>query len=274
MPGMTINPKQISVSAAGADREFTLQDGDGPRRQSWHFPSRTECMVCHSRAANYVLGLSTPQMNREHVYRSGQREPVAENQLRVLERLGSAARRLARRSAERQRADGSARGLEKEALDDYVRRQTATNIKLEPKWSSMLYRMPEQYDRLVDPSDATQSLDLRARSYLHANCAQCHVEAGGGNARLEMEFTTAADKTNLFDVKPVHHAFDIADARVIASGKPDRSVLLRRMSTRGAGQMPPLATSLVDRAGVRLMHDWIEKLSPSQTVGGPTAVAK
>ena len=34
--------------------------------------------------------------------------------------------------------------------------------------------------RLVDPHDASQSLDDRARSYLHANCAMCHHP--GGNA--------------------------------------------------------------------------------------------
>ena len=41
-----------------------------------------ECMVCHSRAANYVLGLSTLQMNRDHDY--GGR---VDNQLRTLEHL-------------------------------------------------------------------------------------------------------------------------------------------------------------------------------------------
>jgi uncharacterized repeat protein (TIGR03806 family) len=33
------------------------------RPQTWRYPSRTECMMCHSRAANYVLGLSDAQMN-------------------------------------------------------------------------------------------------------------------------------------------------------------------------------------------------------------------
>ena len=37
-------------------------------------------------------------------------------------------------------------------------------------------------------------------------------------------------------------------------------MLLRRMSNRDAGHMPPLATSAVDREAVRLMHDWIKQL--------------
>jgi hypothetical protein len=35
---------------------------------------------------------------------------------------------------------------------------------------------------------------------------------------------------------------------------------LRRINHRDAGHMPPLATSLVDREAVRVMHDWIQQL--------------
>lgn len=53
------------------------------RQLAWRFASRSECMACHSRAANYVLGLSELQMNRSRMYADG-----LENQLRHLERLG------------------------------------------------------------------------------------------------------------------------------------------------------------------------------------------
>src|SRR3954452_21293135 len=45
--------------------------------------SRNECMFCHSRAAGFVLGLTTPQMNRVHNY-----EAVADNQLRTFSHIG------------------------------------------------------------------------------------------------------------------------------------------------------------------------------------------
>ena len=74
------------VQAAGVDEQFTIRDNtapDGVRKQSWHYPSRAECMVCHSRGpANYLLGLQTLQMNRDHDY--GGR---VDNQLRTLEHL-------------------------------------------------------------------------------------------------------------------------------------------------------------------------------------------
>ena len=38
----------------------------GVRKQTWHFPRRTECTVCHNMAAKYVLGVTTHQMNRSY----------------------------------------------------------------------------------------------------------------------------------------------------------------------------------------------------------------
>ncbi len=99
---------------------------------------------------------------------------------------------------------------------------------------------------------------MRARSYLHANCAQCHVEAGGGNAQMELEFTTELDKMRVVGVKPVHHTFNLDDAELVAPGHPERSVLLQRISQRKTGFMPPLATSIVDEDAVRTLDEWIK----------------
>ncbi len=74
------------VEAPGLERDFTITDPrrpDGGHKQTWRFPSRTECMVCHTEAAGFALGVNTLQMNKEHHYGS-----VADNQLRTLELLG------------------------------------------------------------------------------------------------------------------------------------------------------------------------------------------
>ena len=74
------------VDVAGADRTFTIADGNvpgGKRSQTWHFPSRAECVVCHNMAAKYVLGLNTIQANRDHNYGD-----VVDNQLRAFEHVG------------------------------------------------------------------------------------------------------------------------------------------------------------------------------------------
>jgi uncharacterized repeat protein (TIGR03806 family) len=198
------------VPAAGGAREFNVRDptSDAALPMTWHFPSRAECMVCHTRAANYVLGLSALQMNRAHDYGA-----VKENQLEVLERLGVFHDKLPKRPADMQ--------------------------------------------ALTDPADSSAVLDLRARSYLHANCSHCHVSAGGGNAKLELEFTTPPDKMNLFGERPLHDRFGMADAQLLAPGEPSKSLLLARMKRTERGRMPPLATSIVDRQAVALFEDWI-----------------
>jgi uncharacterized repeat protein (TIGR03806 family) len=86
------------VESRGRDIELTVQDPSvvgGVRKQTWHIPSRNECMVCHSRAAGFVLGLRTVQMNR--VYDYGQ---VPDNQLRTLNHIGLFSKPLKKSPAE------------------------------------------------------------------------------------------------------------------------------------------------------------------------------
>jgi mono/diheme cytochrome c family protein len=111
--------------------------------------------------------------------------------------------------------------------------------------------------RLANPADETASLDWRARSYLHANCAHCHVPAGGGNAQFEFQYWTSPFDSRAFDVKPVHTTFGIADAKIIAPGDPERSLMFHRTSIRGRGQMPPIASSMLDPVGVDVLRRWI-----------------
>lgn len=70
----------------GLERKLTIRDSaapDGIRQQTWRVPSRNECMVCHSRAAGFVLGLNTPQMNRDYLF-----GPISDNQLRAWNHVG------------------------------------------------------------------------------------------------------------------------------------------------------------------------------------------
>jgi uncharacterized repeat protein (TIGR03806 family) len=238
------------VDAAGADASYPLAGG---KKLAWHYPSRAECMVCHSRAANFVLGLSTEQLNRPHDYAAGK-----SNQLELFERLGLL--RVDWRSAavEQVRQDFSDAKLKGGKLDDAVARHTDNAGQREAAKSTLLAREPASYARLADPADAGAPLGARARSYLHANCAQCHVQAGGGNAQINLSYFAGSKERNVSDVKPLHHALGIADPRLVAPGDAGRSVLLARMARRGAGQMPPLASSAVDEQGVELIRRWID----------------
>jgi mono/diheme cytochrome c family protein len=65
-------------------------------------------------------------------------------------------------------------------------RQTTPGQRSTPGVSTLLTTGPEKYRKPVDLYDKEQDVALRARSYLHSNCAQCHVEAGGGNAQMKL----------------------------------------------------------------------------------------
>src|SRR5262245_13649715 len=170
------------VDAKGSDRDFTMRTPTGPKKLAWHYPSRSECMVCHSRAANFVLGFTELQMNKEQDYGG-----VRDNQLRVFERLGLLRVNYAEETRQRMRDELKEKHKSDKEIDAYLEKQTGTRGQREPRISSLLSFAPDKYRRLVDPYDNKQDLAARARSYLHSTCSQCHVEAGGGNSQMELQ---------------------------------------------------------------------------------------
>ena len=216
------------VPSGGMDREYAVEG----RKQVWHFPSRAECMVCHSRAQNFVLGLCTAQMNKDHDYGGGR----TDNQLRTLDHIGML------------KVDWAA-----EAKASLGKWAAVKRPQGKPDPAAVCELLP----RLADPYDPKQDLTKRARSWLHANCSACHVEAGGGNARMELEYATAPDKMRVLGETPLHATHDLPDARLVAPGHPDRSVIVKRVGTRGPGQMPPLSTYRTDETGLALLREWV-----------------
>ena len=252
----------VLVENGGKDRVFQIRDAkaeNGVREQSWRYPSRTECMVCHSRAANFVLGLSTLQFNHDHDYGG-----VVDNQIRVLEHLGLA--KVGSWDSEQTKAirrELQEKGLVDKEIDEAVRKQTATRDQRATPKTDLLAMSPELMVKLVDPYDAKADLTARARSYLHSNCSFCHTDAGGGNAQIQLEFLTPLAKAKFLNEAPLHHKFNLADARIIAPGHPERSVLLTRIAKRGPGQMPQLATAIVDQPAVDMIREWIASMPES-----------
>ena len=78
---------------------------------------------------------------------------------------------------------------------------------------------------------------------------------------MVLSFGTKSEKLNLMNAEPLHDRFGIADAKLVAPGSPERSILLQRIARRGRGQMPQLATSLVDERAIALFTEWIQSLS-------------
>ena len=128
-------------------------------------------------------------------------------------------------------------------------------------FTKRLPKPPSELPRIVDYADATQPLHLRARAYLHSNCAHCHQKWGGGNADFQTLALLPADKTGMLDTRPGQGTFGLRDPRVIVPGEPARSLVIHRMGTRELGRMPHVGSNVVDADNVALLRRWIESLA-------------
>jgi uncharacterized repeat protein (TIGR03806 family) len=114
------------------------------------------------------------------------------------------------------------------------------------------------FARLVRPDDRSASLEQRARSYLDANCSQCH-RPGGVVSYFDARYDTPLAKQNLIDA-PVVIDQGIDGARAIAPNDVWRSVVLLRATTLDAIKMPPLAHEVIDEKGAQLLREWVASL--------------
>jgi len=213
----------------GLDREYTIKDGAAPggiRKQQWHFPSRAECTLCHTMPAGFVLGPSTVQMNGEFDYGG-----VRDNQIRALEHAGYFSSPVLAAHA------GTLPG------------------STPPKSYADL-------PRIVNPSDEKFTLDERARSYLHANCAHCHQKWGGGNALFELQSQLSLADTKTLGIKPQHGDLNIPGAELLHPGDPEHSLLLQRMRRVDERRMPRVGSGVRDLPAEKLIEAWIKQLPP------------
>ena len=77
---------------------------------------------------------------------------------------------------------------------------------------SVLGSQPKPPNPLTNPYSKDQDIDQRARAYLHVNCSVCHVESGGGNAKMELRLGTGKQKMSVFAARPQHSTFGIVAA--------------------------------------------------------------
>lgn len=180
--------------------------------QIWHYPSRAECLACHTVAAGGSLGVEALQLNRTIIYSSTGRMA---NQLDTYDAIG----------------------LLSAPLDAGLKS-----------------------DALATPAAAV-ALEQRARSYLHANCANCHRPGGTTQANMDLRYGTTFADMGVCDILPQNGNLGITDARILAPGEPARSLLLERISRLDSTRMPPSSSNVLDPDSITLLRDWIATIS-------------
>ena len=122
---------------------------------------------------------------------------------------------------------------------------------------------PAELARHIAPQETDYSLEERARSYLAVNCAYCHSDGGTAPASWD-----ASIHVPLFESGMVHGTLNSPlhpDDRLLVPGQPARSAILSRAAAaNGYTRMPPLASSVIDPAGIALLTSWIQDELPAR----------
>ena len=202
------------VDASGKEETFVIQDGDQTIEQVWRYPSRSECLACHTATSGQALAFHTAQLNRE-VLRDG----ASVSQLEWLDKMGY--------------FDGQPGDIEK---------------------------LPA----MVAVSDASASLTHRVKSYLSANCSQCHRPGGEALGYWDARYETPLLEAGLLNGILVRDEGAV-EQRVIVPGDLDRSEMYQRISKASSKRMPPVGSHVLDDAGIELMQAWITSLNSSRT---------
>jgi uncharacterized repeat protein (TIGR03806 family) len=190
---------------------ISIQTANGIRTQQWYYPSRADCLTCHTANAGLVLGVKTRQLNRDLKFPSG----VVDNELRAWNHLGL-----------------------------FDANFSDADIKYFPK--------------LARADDVSRSLEDRARSYLDANCANCH-RPRGTVGYFDARYDTPLAQQHLID-GPVLIDERIDNPRIIKPNDIWRSILYMRANTTETFKMPQLARNEIDAQGMNLLRQWIESL--------------
>jgi uncharacterized repeat protein (TIGR03806 family) len=109
----------------------------------------------------------------------------------------------------------------------------------------------------------TATLDERARSYLHANCAHCHRPDADFNV-FDLRYDVALRDTLACGTPPTMGDLGVASALDITPGMPMLSMIWLRMNapfnTPKEAHMPRVATYQFDTRGLQLISDWITSI--------------
>ena len=78
---------------------------------------------------------------------------------------------------------------------------------------------------------------------------------------MDLRYFAALANTNACDAQPLEGDLGIPNARLIAPGNANASLIVERMQRRDAHGMPPLGSSIVDTPNVAQIAAWINGLS-------------
>jgi len=123
------------------------------------------------------------------------------------------------------------------------------------------------FEKLSPLGNTSVSFEERARSYLDANCSQCH-QPGGTGITFDGRYETPLANQNL-----INGGLDGNGLAMIVPRDIWRSEIHQRMDTTNSViRMPPLARQLIDSNAVAVLEGWINSLPGTPAQAPPSIV--
>ncbi len=124
------------------------------------------------------------------------------------------------------------------------------------------------YAQMVSVTNLSADVTNRFRSYVDANCAQCHRPGGVTHASFDARYDTPLASQGIVNGSVVT-SLGIDNPHVVTPHDIWRSVLYQRASVRTAIQMPPLASNLVDTNAMSVFVSFINGLGGTPALAPP-----
>jgi hypothetical protein len=116
------------------------------------------------------------------------------------------------------------------------------------------------YPAIRPSSDTSLGLETRVRTYLAMNCAQCHQPNGPAPGGLDLRFDTLTANSGMLDAVPQSGDLGLTDARIVAPGNKESSVLWERVGRLDSYRMPKIGSHRIDQTALDLIGMWIDSL--------------
>ena len=226
----TIVGSLVDGSDIGVSAMFQVMPTAGAATQpiTWNYPSRIDCITCHTSTTPMTMPTSGYTIGPETIQMNRVAAGDTMNQIDKLAALGMF--------------------------------ETAPG---KPYKEALVAPYPGQ----SGSPPATATLDQRARSYLHANCAFCHRPDGkwsGFDVRYDVPFKSTA----ICNAVPGKGDLGVTGATLLTPKDSMHSLMWLRMhapkgdAISGAtGRMPEIGSSVVDTQGTDLISQWITSIT-------------
>jgi len=99
----------------------------------------------------------------------------------------------------------------------------------------------------------------RMDSFVHSNCSFCHNPEGTARGSLDFRWQEVP-LWNACNKEPEVSSLDIEDAKLIAPGQPEKSIIYKRLNTTELYRMPAIGRTTIQHDVVELLENYINEV--------------